>query len=524
MLRKLIKSLKIKLFPNKFLIKYIEKHPFKNTINSDNSILVDTTVAKASYVLGNLIVAYYLSIFKKCKIVILHSSPVDIKYLKLIKSFGNPVLIYSDIRYLRRLKSSYWVDKIEDYPLTLKQLEDFTYEDVPLGDLIYDTYIRITANTTISELEEVRYYLKEAIFYYKYYSECIQKYNIKYFVTGHIVYNRLGVMTRTLIKSGGEVFSKKYGAGPFTIRHYKMLSEIKKYEFKFEKKEFESYKAKHNDNAHRRGKKYIIDRFKANATKEDLNVIEAFHPDKLMMSKSELCEKVNFDKEKPIVVIMSHVMGDAPHSNSWMIYTDYVHWFKNILRMISEIKDVNWLIKPHPANKFYSKSDEVLTYSEEYLSKANIALCPEELNTASIGNIVSAVVTCNGTSGLEFSALGIPCVLAGESPYSELGFTHEPHTETELEQMLSKISSIERLKENQIKDALIFCTLHYLDSRIESSFIPNVADAFWIEYDENKFWLDSINCLGESKIENDPVFIHFKYQLENENPHMIKDN
>jgi len=67
-----------------------------------------------------------------------------------------------------------------------------------------------------------------------------------------------------------------------------------------------------------------------------------------------------------------------------------------------------------------------------------------------------------GTAGMEFSCLGIPCILAGESTYSGFGFTVEPQNAAEYEEQLRHIDELPRLSEKQIRAAKIVMAFQYV--------------------------------------------------------------
>ena len=79
----------------------------------------------------------------------------------------------------------------------------------------------------------------------------------------------------------------------------------------------------------------------------DLNVLEAYDSNKQNFSYDELISLCAFTNKNPIIVIMCHVLPDAPHSNEQMIYSDYYTWFNAVLNIVKDITDTNWLGSIH---------------------------------------------------------------------------------------------------------------------------------------------------------------------------------
>jgi len=178
---------------------------------------------------------------------------------------------------------------------------------------------------------------------------------------------------------------------------------------------------------------------------------------RLYSSADEFCREVGLDPSRPTVFIMLHAFNDFPHSHFTkpMLFQDYYVWFRRTLEIATEVTSVNWVFKEHPAAAFYVTHDLNLDDLFAGISQAHIRFLSRDadFNAASVAKIANSVVTCQGTVGLEYSSLGTPCLLAGESPYSGLGFSLEPQTVADYERQLRRIASLTRLTDDQIRRA-----------------------------------------------------------------------
>ena len=150
---------------------------------------------------------------------------------------------------------------------------------------------------------------------------------------------------------------------------------------------------------------------------------------------------------------MAHVFKDSPHSSSMMLHLDYYSWLFDTIKVASQSKNIDWIVKPHPASSLYNETGDVEDMIN-IINSSNIHLCYEDFNTKSIKYCADAIVTVYGTAGLEFACLGIPVLLAGRSFYAGHGFTIEPQTLSDYHKILLSMNKIKRLTENKINSAL----------------------------------------------------------------------
>ena len=197
--------------------------------------------------------------------------------------------------------------------------------------------------------------------------------------------------------------------------------------------------------------------------KNDFDAVEAFSKDKILFKdKESFCARYNLNTSYPIVFIMLHAMTDDPHFAEQNIFKDYYDWFYKTLEIVREIKEVNWVFKQHPLIRYYP-DDANVSGLIKILSRPNIIYLSENENisTASIPNLANAIVTCAGTSALEFIPCGIPGIVGCKNDYTGHGLCIEPDNFEEYKNVLQNIGSQSKPTELQKERALMLFYLLY---------------------------------------------------------------
>jgi hypothetical protein len=125
-----------------------------------------------------------------------------------------------------------------------------------------------------------------------------------------------------------------------------------------------------------------------------------------------------------------------------------------------------------------------------------------DFNALSIRFVADAIITCLGTAGMEYACVGIPCLLAGESPYSGFGFALEPESVAEYEGWLRRIDRIPKLNEEQIKYAKI--VMFFELAMMQDSpylFCPEYGARQTMELKPEALWRDIVDLVKRQ----DPV-------------------
>lgn len=206
----------------------------------------------------------------------------------------------------------------------------------------------------------------------------------------------------------------------------------------------------------------------------------AYSFNKKKYSREKLKNKLGINNKKPIVFIFAHIFRDSPHISTKMLYKDYYEWLVETLTYANKIKEINWVVKEHPSSeKIYNEKGVVLEILKKY-KFSNILLCPADLNTNCINKVADAVVTCQGTIGIECSCEGIPVVVCGKAFYAGFGFTIEAHSKKQYKKILKDLKYVKKLDENQIRKAKMVYGAYQMCFGNHLSLLDNdILDHIW---------------------------------------------
>ena len=317
-------------------------------------------------------------------------------------------------------------------------IDFYKIDGIRLGDLIYDSYIRNDLkflNPNLKSLKFIKIFVKTVIEFYSI-KHFFKKHNVRYAIVSKWHYNNSGAI----------------------IARYALFNNIKVIHTPFDKVQVLT---NYNHLFHDSFKIFNLDSsdFDINALNEKINerfsgtgigfdVKSAFSKKLWSSDDLSLYFGKKYDKSKKNIFIMLHAFSDANHLSGKLIYRDYYKWFKETIRIVHTLSNVNWIVKQHPSLEEYGEQGIVTDFLEQ--NNNNVFLLPENFNTMSVLKVADAVITARGTIALEASLFGIPAVLAGESNFSHLGFTHDMEDILQYEEILKNIEKLPRLSENQI--------------------------------------------------------------------------
>lgn len=382
---------------------------------------------------------------------------------ELFRSFGITQFVYLDDVKLNLLERicvlvkliPYLVYRNPDYLLKAE------YKGINFGRLVYDDVIhsnktRYTVKTVDLSCVSLLY---RCICYIKKYSKIIAQYHAKMVLLTHneyVEYGSLGVAAvagdKAIININDiEIAVDKSVSGLYAQnRFHAGVEQI------ISNNNIEELETK--------GKNLLGKRVRAEAGLYDTK--NAFK-DKKIYTREELSEKISHNTKKNVFIFM-HVFSDAPHSAQMTMYRDYYEWTIDTIDKIKNIDNVNWYIKAHPSTFLYGETDKIKEMMKT--SKENIFWVPDDFNTLSIKDAADAVITCQGTVGIEASCMGIPVVITGLPYYARFGFTMEPKTKKEYYLLLNKLHRVRKLSAEKTRKAQVvlgaYNTYTFLDNTI----------------------------------------------------------
>ena len=147
----------------------------------------------------------------------------------------------------------------------------------------------------------------------------------------------------------------------------------------------------------------------SNISNKDLdNAIEKAKIKYISPKKKKLFPDHFYKKDKKVGVVLLHVFTDQARirlGNSWQ--ENYLDWFLETINICKLNKNVRWIFKAHPFERFYPIKKEHNQLILEMISKNGFEYIPADKNIkhGEIAEIASFIVTCTGTAKFEYSAL-----------------------------------------------------------------------------------------------------------------------
>ena len=484
----------------------------------DKYVLVDFLVTHPGYMMGNAIIAKYLQYVHGYKPLVLLPDRKFHWVADIAKSYGFEEFVHeNDSQTISVSAFDSLPYNNATSPEALRSMVLGTkLNEIPVGDLIYDSYLSGESSGTISEIDHK---LKQAslgsLYYYSLGNKLFQEYDFGAVIMGHRVYNRFGVITRMAIDKGIPVYGRKQRSFPaFTVRRDDSIESAMNFEYHFEDSEFNRALERITPEMLAEAKHGVLHGFNGGLTHE------AHNDNRKTLSHEELCRDLNLDPNKPIVSIFSHCLTDSPHFCGGNIFDDYLQWLLATLAIAKENTNVNWILKAHPNQSRYQCSQSAQSVFHEYAAgHPHLVLAPDDYHIHTFYNNSNAAVTCSGSAGLEFPCLGIPAITAADGWYGGKGFTIQAKDQADYQQKLLNIEDHFSFSAEQQRRALTYWHLGYIASRVESHFVPTFGCQAPEPQDEISIWFESAHLLKGKTPFDDPFYHAFKFQVENQTRH-----
>lgn len=190
------------------------------------------------------------------------------------------------------------------------------------------------------------------------------------------------------------------------------------------------------------------------------------------------------DEEKPVWGIMTHINWDAVSDYFPMVHKDFDDWLGNTIRIISGIKDVQWLIKIHPSEL----NDNPETGCQKFIEKNFPELPPhikilkmdDDISPLDFYSLLDGGVTVMGTGGLELALQGKPVILAGSAHYSGKGFTYDAKDNEHYAELLRSVPRLGPLNEKQSDLAWKYGYTYFIRKQIP--LLPAIGEDLRIDF------------------------------------------
>jgi hypothetical protein len=432
----------------KNFITHNKKH-FKKTniINNNDKILIEFNGWSSTHIWGSYLVNVLLNKYK-CKILayegytlissdLSHTIYFKIKYFLAKKIFGKFFKIYKSfgIDYFIRPKIDKYIllkskKKFKDLLKKIKNKKDvlnIKINNVLIGDLIYDTYLKNNKLATINiKDKKFNFFFLESVKLFYYWQDYFKNNNIKSLIIVHPTY-LYGIPMRIACNQDVPVYRATFNQITYISKKNYVMGE-----------EFFSYPSYF---------KNIKTKLKINAISESKKILEKILLDKKEKKNNQTKLPKIANNTKVSVLIAIHDFYDSPHVYGNMLFSDFYEWIKYLVN-ISKKTNYDWYIKPHP-----ECSSQDLKLIKQIIKK-NSKICilsSKATHSEILKKGVNTVLTCYGTVGYEYAYLGLTVVNASpNNPYRLYSFVHTPKTIKKYENIILNLKKF-KLKPSKKK-------------------------------------------------------------------------
>ena len=201
------------------------------------------------------------------------------------------------------------------------------------------------------------------------------------------------------------------------------------------------------------GSKYISQRLKGNSL--DISSRYAYQRGKKTF---DVFNDDNDSKKKFIAIYLGNWF-DFPHIFGMSRFLDVLDWIKQTIAKAKDNKNIIWLLKHHPMDKWYGGLP-----LKDVLPKtlpSNIYIVPSEYSGQAILQKADALITYHGTSGLEFASQGKPVMVADKGWYHDCGFVKYPKSKESYLKYLNEEWYLKKTHINVRSKANTFAGLYF---------------------------------------------------------------
>tara|TARA_Y100000310_G_scaffold329005_1_gene398127 strand:+ start:124 stop:1977 length:1854 start_codon:yes stop_codon:yes gene_type:complete len=525
----------------------------KKKNKNQNKILIEGFINQPFYLINNILIGKYLEMIKGySSIAFLRKGDLRGKFI--FESFGIKNIYYYNyggffVRILYLFKAFLILRNIK----SIKELHNFKINNIDIGLLTYDTFLRYTRVATTDKLNlRLINFFSEALYANDYINKVLNRENISELVQSEKQFIPLNIIFQNFLTSKKRKIYARIGTNKLTVRIYsdfnqryeektKFSKSALNYMFKNKKKLIinklnKYYNYQFNNKLYGKAWATLVDndpktifQWKKNWEINKLNNKSVQRKRLIDLSRDELCNQVKWSKKNKIVTIFLPHMIDGNYQNGRKnLYKDNYSWTINTIKFITKIKNVNWIIREHPQEKRYNTISNFPNFLNKVLSKnLHIISCPININPSSLIKITDIALTSHGTAGKEYQSFGIPVVVAEKSAYDHFGFRNSPKNIYEYTKILRNIYKVPKPTFESIVKAKTLLFINYEISKTISTFVPNYIPEFESRMDFNAhkvFWKQIKIKNKIYEIKKDPFFNMFKQQIFFKNRHTINFN
>lgn len=370
----------------------------------------------------------------------------SLKNFGIYRSFGTETIFRPKITNEQNRKANEKYFKLIKNIKKKKNILDIKIDEIKIGDLIYDTYLKSQMKPSV-DLEDKNIYLIIHDFckLYYFWKDYFINNNVKCIVGVHTTY-AYGLPLRIAVNNGISTYS-------VSMRKINRISKTLPFyggEFTNFPEIFQKLDSQMKYDGINEAKKRLQKRIAGESgIKVDLisSEVSSFH--------NKITKNLITQNDKIKVLIATHDFFDAVHAMGDILFTDFYEWL-DFLGKISENTEYDWYIKNRPdyPGKFQNYQPHTTKTVNDLLKKyKNIKLLPGHYSHHQIiKEKINFVFTSYGTVGTEYALFDIPVINAAvNNPHHRYNFNFNPKSIEEYKNMILNLSSLNlKIDKNEI--------------------------------------------------------------------------
>lgn len=375
-----------------------------------------------------------------------------LKTFKIFKFFGTDKFIKPIYNKEIDLKAEKITTNFLKKKPVLKDLENFKINNVWIGDLIYDSYLKKYSLATIDiKSNNFIKFFNDSIRLNLFWENFFNKNKVEAICGCHSVY-LTGIPLRIANSKNINCFYiTPVNLGLVNLTDsisYKNKINGSDIQFKYYKQTFNKLPKKLKQLYKIEGKKIIND-FISGKTKH--------YYLKKSLYKKKITKITKPKKSRIKVVIFMHDILDSPHVYGNHFFPDFKEWF-NFLNNIIQKTDYDWYVKEHPSSSNETKKEiNKLIYRNKQLKKINKSI-PNN-NLVKIG--IKFVLTVYGSVSAELPIYGINVINASKNnPHFNYKFCINPQNLNEYKNILLNLKKFKH--KIKLDDLYLYHFMKYL--------------------------------------------------------------
>ena len=409
------------------------------------NILAKKTNSKIEY--------FYISLYKSK----LLDYKISIRRLvKLFQSFNvTKGISQHDFKYskgeIRLFEKKFYALKFDK-----KKLIKFKIENIKIGDLISDTYMRAHLSSTVNmEDESLKKIFFKAIKFYYVSKSYFNKNKVVAVIPSHTCY-LYGIISRIAASKNIPIIkvnSDNRGNENFRINivDRKFVNEEAAPYFNF-KKEFRKLTTKKQREGLKIGKKIIDNRLSGNYD-ETLPYMKISQFNKNFKSSNLILKN-----KKKKIFIFPHCFFDNVHRFRKMLFTDFHDQINFLLNLSKKYDKYEWYYKPH----VHELKSEFNKHIEILKNFPNVILLKPKLGHCEIiKSKPHCIITNHGSVGHEYARFKIPVIFTGDNKHINYKFAYHANSKSDIENVIKNNKILRKKIRFNLNELYEFIFMNY---------------------------------------------------------------